>query len=207
MRVRHKPWAKDYLLSLPFHVDLDSFIFEKVFNDSYTKIAVEIGVGKGDYLKAMAEKYPDVFFFGIELNASVLAVAAQKLEEVKLPNVYICNADALLMLPKFLEKSVDYVILNHSDPWPKKRHEKRRLTHPKFLKEYIRILKKDALLLLKTDNDELAQYSLEMFRNEPFKTVEFNDNYLGDSDFDARTEYETKFSLKGVKIKRIIGRK
>ncbi|MFA5660144.1 MAG: tRNA (guanosine(46)-N7)-methyltransferase TrmB [Bacilli bacterium] len=207
MRVRHKPWARDYLTSLPFHIAADAFDFAKFKASHHGPIAIEIGVGKGDYLKAMAEKYPEITFFGIEINASVLAVAAQKIEVSSLRNIFICNADALILMPKFPSETIDYVILNHSDPWPKKRHEKRRLTYPLFLKEYYRILKKDAHLLFKTDNDDFAHYSYEMMNEGGYKEVTFDLDYRGGNAFDAKTEYETKFALKGVNIKRIVARK
>lgn len=207
MRVRHKPWAKDYLAGLPFCIDIDTFDFNSFISNQNTKIALEIGVGKGDFLKAMVFKYPDTFFLGVELNGSVLAVAAEKLEDNPPANFLITNADALLLLPKLPGGSLDYIILNHSDPWPKKRHEKRRLTYPTFVNEYFRVLKEGGELIIKTDNDGLAEYSLEVLQEYPFKSLDFNENYLGDAPFDAKTEYEYKFSLKGVKIKRIVGKK
>lgn len=207
MRVRHKPWAYDYLRTLPFYRDLDNFDFAAFIANSKHKIAIEIGVGKGDYLLAMAKKHEDIIFFGIELNASVLSVAAKKFEEAGLFNIFITNADALLLMPKLNDNSVDYIILNHSDPWPKKRHEKRRLTHPKFMSEYFRILKEGSAIYFKSDNDDLSNYTYEVMNTYPFIDITFNQDYSGDAPFDARTEYETKFTLKGVKIKRIVGKK
>ncbi len=207
MRVRHKPWAKDYLANLRFHRHLDSIDSNTFKTLSYTKIAFEVGVGKGDYLKAMVTKFPDVFFLGIELNASVLSVAAQKLEDVEADNFIISNADAMLLLPKIASNSVDYLILNHSDPWPKKRHEKRRLTYRTFMDEYFRILKPGGEILFKSDNDDFAEYSYEVMTSYPFSELTFNKDYKGDALFDALTEYESKFIVKGVKIKRIVGKK
>lgn len=206
MRVRHKPWAKDYLATLPFCLNIDTFDFKKQYANK-TPLALEIGVGKGDFLKAMIFKFPETTFLGVELNASVLAVAAEKLSESPPTNFNIINADALLLLPLIPDNAIDYIILNHSDPWPKKRHEKRRLTHPKFVDEYFRVLKKGGVLILKTDNDGLAEYSYDVLNNYPFKEINYNADYKGDAEFDAKTEYENKFTLKGVKIKRIVGKK
>lgn len=206
MRVRHKPWAKDYLATLPFCLNLEGFDFNKQYQNK-NPLALEIGVGKGDFLKAMIFKFPETTFLGVELNASVLAVAAEKLSESLPSNFNIINADALLLMPLIPDNSVDYIILNHSDPWPKKRHEKRRLTHPKFVNEYYRVLKKGGIIILKTDNDGLAEYSYDVLNNYPFKEITFNKDYKGDAHFDAKTEYENKFTLKGVKIKRIVGKK
>lgn len=207
MRVRHKPWARDYLDTLAFHKIVDMFSFSALPLGDFSEVAVEIGVGKGDFLLLMAEKYRDVFFIGVELNASVLSIAAQKLSDAKLNNVMIINGDALLLLPKIPQGTVDYVILNHSDPWPKKRHEKRRLTFPQFVDEYFRILKDGGALRFKSDNDEFSQYSADIINMYPFKSINFDINYDGSDNFDAQTEYEKKFRAKGVKIKRIIAKK
>ena len=207
MRVRHKPWAREYLMALPFHKTVDEFSFSDLPHDEFLQLALEIGVGKGDFLLLMAEKYPDVLFIGVELNASVLSVAAQKLSAAQLHNVLLINGDALLLLPKFPTQSVDYVILNHSDPWPKKRHEKRRLTFPHFVDEYFRVLKVDGALRFKSDNEAFSAYSANIIGTYPFTTMNVELNYDGNDEFDAQTEYERKFRAKGVKIKRIIAKK
>lgn len=207
MRVRHKPWAKDYLQSLSFHRFIDDFDFKVILKDNFKQFAVEIGVGKGDYLLLMAQKFPEIFFIGVELNASVCAVAAQKLATSNLPNILLVNSDALLLMPKIPQEAIDYVILNHSDPWPKKRHEKRRLTYPSFVDEYIRILKKGGQLIFKSDNDEFSAYSFGVLSNYAFNSLIFNRDYTGNAAFDAMTEYERKFRKKNVKIKRITAEK
>ncbi|MDY0214242.1 MAG: tRNA (guanosine(46)-N7)-methyltransferase TrmB [Bacilli bacterium] len=207
MRVRHKPWAKDYLLTLEMYLPTEELDIEQFLPTKKTKIALEIGMGKGDFLKEMVIKYPDVYFLGVEKNSSVLAVAAEKLLEVDTKNFNITNADALVLLPKVPKESVDYIILNHSDPWPKKRHEKRRLTYKTFMDEYFRVLKKGGYLLIKTDNDGLAEYTYEVISQYPYENIQFIKDYDVTSDFDAKTEYENKFTLKGVKIKRIVGKK
>lgn len=207
MRVRHKPWAKDFLASLPFHVSVDDFSIDTLKLNKQQKIAIEIGVGKGEFLKLMAVKFPDVFFIGVELNASVLSVAAEKFINVEFDNFILINGNALARLPKLPANIFDYIILNHSDPWPKKRHEKRRLTSKAFMDEYVRVLKADGDLLFKSDNDDFSHYSHAVFMTYPFKSVGYDENYDGSAPFDAETEYERKFRLKGVKIKRIIAKK
>ncbi len=207
MRVRYKPWAKDYLQTLAFHRFIDEFDFNTILSGNFKTIAVEIGVGKGDFLLLMAQKFPDIFFVGVELNVSVCAVAAQKLATSNLPNVLLVNGDALLLMPKIPPVAIDYVILNHSDPWPKKRHEKRRLTYPPFVDEYVRILKSGGQLIFKSDNDEFSDYSFEVLTNYTFNSLNFNRDYDGSASFDAMTEYERKFREKNVKIKRITAEK
>ena len=98
----------------------------------------------------------------------------------------------------------DGIFLNFSDPWPKKRHTKRRLTSPNFLKAYNKVLKMNKYIYLKTDNEGFFDYSLEQFLNAKFKLNYLNRDYKEDFDFDALTEYEEKFLNKGVKIKKMI---
>jgi len=155
----------------------------------------------------MASNYPEHFFIGIELNASVLSVAAQKLADANLNNVLILTGDVKYLLPKLSALSLNYIILNHSDPWPKKRHEKRRLTYSTLVNEYYKLLEEGGTLIFKTDNDDFADYSYISLSSVPFKELIFIKDYKGDYDFDAKTEYEHKFLNKGVKIKMIIGKK
>lgn len=205
MRSRFKPWAKDYLQGLPFYINRETFSVEQLFNqNSYNKFCLEIGPGKGDFIVGMAQKFPDHFFLAIEMDTSVLGVAAQKIENSGLTNIKIIDADALVLLPAFLPKTVDYIFLNHSDPWPKKRHEKRRLTSDRFLNEYQRVLKKGGSILFKTDNEHFAIYTVSQFNQTPFQLIDTTFDYDGSDEFDALTEYEHNFRLKNVKIKRMI---
>lgn len=206
MRVKFKPGAIDYLKSLAFHTHVDDFALSKI-KDINKPLVLEIGVGKGDYLLKMASNYPEHFFIGIELNASVLSVAAQKLADANLNNVLILTGDVKYLLPKLSALSLNYIILNHSDPWPKKRHEKRRLTYSTLVNEYYKLLEEGGTLIFKTDNDDFADYSYITLSSVPFKELIFIKDYKGDYDFDAKTEYEHKFLNKGVKIKMIIGKK
>ena len=108
------------------------------------------------------------------------------------------------MTPTIKDESIEGIFLNFSDPWPKKRHAKRRLTSNSFLLEYYRILKKGAQLIFKTDNYDLFTYSLEVINESPFKLVEANYNYDGKDEFDAITEYERNFRELGQPIYRLI---
>ena len=108
------------------------------------------------------------------------------------------------MTPTIKDESVEGIFLNFSDPWPKKRHAKRRLTSNSFLLEYYRILKKGAKLIFKTDNYDLFTYSLEVINESPFKLVEANYSYDGKDPFDACTEYEQSFRELGQPIYRLI---
>jgi len=174
----------------------------KIF-DNNNPIHLEIGVGKGDFIIGMAKKYPNINFIGVEVQDSVIVRAVKKLNKEDLPNVRLLNMDAN-KLNEIIDHEIDVLYLNFSDPWPKKRHHKRRLTSDSFLKEYERILKDDGKIIFKTDNEELFNFSIETFENNGFKIISKTNNYLGDDDFDACTEYEARFREKNMPIHRMV---
>ena len=157
-------------------------------------------MGKGDFISNMAKLNPDNVYIGIELSPQVLALAIKKLNRfeeengLSLKNLYFMSFDALKLLDYFSENQVDVLYLNFSDPWPKKRHTKRRLTYKDFLENYKKVLKKDGIIEFKTDNRGLFEYSLVSMQNFG---MEFIDVYLDlhkTEVFNVETEYEKKFS-------------
>lgn len=197
MRTKFKAWAEPYLNEHPeIGLTNDEISNLESFN-------LEIGTGKGDFLIKMAEKFPNKFFLGIEKNVTCSGIAGKKIAESQLNNAKIVWKDVTYIFPLIRDKSVSNIFLNFSDPWPKKRHYKRRLTSLNFLTEYKRILKNDGQLIFKTDNDDLFEYSVEMFQENGFKIIYKNVNYLGDDEFDATTEYEAFFRNENVSIKRM----
>ena len=199
MRTKYKPWAKPYLEE---HQEI-TLKEEEIKN--LDNFYLEIGSGKGDFLIQMASKNPNLFFLGIERNVTCAGFTAKKLVETELQNAKLLYADAERVSPLFKDGSVDIIFLNFSDPWPKKRHHKRRLTSDRFLKEYFRILKPSGKIIFKTDNVDLFEYSIEMFNENPNFKIEVVDNdYNGLDPFDAITEYEAFFREEGTKINRMV---
>ena len=123
-------------------------------------IHLELGMGRGDFIINMAKTYPNINFIGLELYASQMVMATEKLQSYKLPNLKLINADAR-ELDKFFGKEIDTIYLTFSEPWPKKIDEKKRFTHISYLKLYDKIFKKNKHIILKTDNKGLFAYSLE----------------------------------------------
>ncbi|MBO6262286.1 MAG: tRNA (guanosine(46)-N7)-methyltransferase TrmB [Bacilli bacterium] len=198
MRTKYKPWAKPYIeehteVMCPFDM-----------MNSYKDYYLEIGSGKGQFLVNMAKNHPDCFFIGMERNVTCAGFTAKKLVEQEINNAKLVYANAEQVLPLINEGSVNGIFLNFSDPWPKKRHAKRRLTSDSFLNQYLRILKKGAKLIFKTDNYDLFTYSLELLENSSFKLVEANYSYDGKDNFDEITEYEADFRSQGQPIYRLI---
>ena len=198
MRTKFKAWAEPFLNE---HTEI-SLSNEELSN--LTGFYLEIGSGKGDFLINMATKFIDKQFVGIEKNVSCSGITAKKMVEKEIKNAKLVYADAINVLPLLKDGSVKTIFLNFSDPWPKKRHHKRRLTSNIFLKEYLRVLPKGGRLIFKTDNLDLFNDSIEYFSNSEFKLISFSNNYMGDDEFDTQTEYEEFFRKEGTPINRVI---
>ena len=198
MRTKYKPWAKPYIEE---HVEvMCPFDMMNDYKDYY----LEIGSGKGQFLANMAKNHPDCFFIGMERNVTCAGFTAKKLVEQEVTNAKLAYANAEQVLPLINEGSVNGIFLNFSDPWPKKRHAKRRLTSDSFLNQYLRILKKGGKLIFKTDNYDLFTYSLEILEASSFKLIEANYSYDGKDPFEEITEYEADFRSLGQPIYRVI---
>ena len=198
MRTKFKAWAEPYVNEHPEVM----CPFDKL--NEQGSYYLEIGSGKGQFLLDMALKFPKLTFIGVERNVTCCGFTAKKLVENNITNAKLVFADAGQITPSINDASVDGIFLNFSDPWPKKRHSKRRLTSESFLAEYYRILKKGAKLIFKTDNYDLFTYSLEIISVSSFKLVEANYSYDGKDEFDATTEYEKSFREEGQPIYRLI---
>lgn len=198
MRTRYNPQANDII------ENFDRFIKDReklqgILNTD-KKICIEIGMGKGDFISNMAKLNPDNVYIGIELSPQVLALAIKKLNRfeeengISLKNLYFMSFDALKLLDYFSENQVDVLYLNFSDPWPKKRHTKRRLTYKDFLENYKKVLKKNGIIEFKTDNRGLFEYSLVSMQNFGMEFIEVYLDLHKTEVFNVETEYEKKFS-------------
>lgn len=206
VRARHKPWADDYLKEQKKYVISDPVEFKNNWSSVFSNdnpIHIEIGTGKGQFIMGMGEQLPTVNFVGIEVVKSILVSAVQKAEEQQPSNVKLVNYDAKDLREVFGDKEIDCIYLNFSDPWPKNRHEKRRLTHESFLAQYKQVLKKGGEIILKTDNQSLFEYSLVSFSKFGMILEEvLLDLHTHDDPTNVMTEYEEKFSAKGQPIYR-----
>ncbi len=172
--------------------------YNELFNNS-NKINLEIGMGKGDFIINMALKYPDINFIGLEKYDSVMLRAVEKLENTNIPNLKLILYDAN-NIDNIFDHEIDTIYLNFSDPWPKKRHEKRRLTSKLFLDKYDLIFKSNPHIIMKTDNINLFAYSLSSLSKDGYILDRVSlDLHLEDID-NIETEYEHKFSSNGIKI-------
>lgn len=172
--------------------------FNKLFNNN-NSINLEIGMGKGNFLIEMAKKYPDINFIGVERYESVIVRAVQKIEKEELNNIYLMNIDAK-DIDKIFNKEIDTLYLNFSDPWPKKKHEKRRLTSNIFLDKYDKIFVSNPHIIMKTDNINLFAYSLVSLSNHGYIFNKVSLDLTNEEVDNVLTEYESKFMSLEVKI-------
>lgn len=157
------------------------------------KVYLEIGCGKGQFITSLAKAHPDVFFIAMEVNLYVIYRVLEKKLEDNIDNLMIVLADAKYLETYIEGQKIDGLYLNFSDPWPKAKHHKRRLTYPSFLRLYLKLLKKEAFLQFRTDHLDLFTDSIDYI--EPyFKLFEVNYD-LEASDY--MTEYEEKKRLLG----------
>lgn len=206
MRLRNKPWAEEKLKKYPQFVVPDPEKWrghwQALFGNG-NPLHIEIGTGKGRFISEMAEQHPEINFLGIEKQPSVIVSALDKLIEKNSPNVKLLNADGARLREFFAKGDVGRIYLNFSDPWPKNRHEKRRLTYRTFLQLYEDILVDGGEIHLKTDNQGLFEYSLQSFSEYGLLLKNISlDLHRSDFSGNVMTEYEEKFSAQGQRIYR-----
>ena len=168
--------------------------WNKLFNND-NNIEIEIGTGKGKFIIEKALQNSNINVIGIEKYDSPLVSAVKKLEELDINNLRLICYDAFT-IDNIFDKEISKIYLNFSDPWPKKRHTKRRLTSSRFLEKYALIFKDTKMIEMKPDNDDLFDYSCESFSEYGYKIVSKDTNHISD----ITTEYEDKFRSIGKNI-------
>ena len=172
--------------------------WHEVFNND-NPIYLEIGMGKGKFLREHALKNPNINYIGIEKFDSVIVQAVEKIAPLNLINIKLINVDAEELLEIFNANEINKIFLNFSDPWPKNRHQKRRLTSEKFLALYEKVL--NGTIEMKTDNRNLFEYTLITLSEANYKLSEVKlDLYANLDEDNIQTEYEAKFVSKGMVI-------
>ena len=175
--------------------------WNKVFDNS-NEIHIEIGMGKGKFISEMALKNPNTNFIGIEKFDSVIARAINKLEEKEIPNLKLIRIDALELNDVF-KNEISRIYLNFSDPWPKSKHTKRRLTSKTFLNIYDNLFKDKKEVFLKTDNKNLFAYSIESLSEHGYIFQNVTLDLKNENIDNVTTEYEEKFMKKNITINRL----
>lgn len=206
MRLKHVKGAEEIIKKGIYYIENPKELksnWSKEFNNN-NPIYIEIGMGKGDFIIENALKYNNINFIGIEKFDSVIVRAIQKSNELELDNLKLIRMDAM-EIDEVFDKEIDRIYLNFSDPWPKERHTKRRLTSPIFLAKYDKIFKNNKNIIMKTDNNPLFEYSVESLTEYGYEMLDITrDLYKEDISDNIATEYEKKFVSKGISINRFI---
>lgn len=208
MRMKNKKWSIPFLNEhkeiVLYEVSYDNELLKDFIN--HQPLYLEIGTGKGDFILNMAKNNPNTHFIGIEKSITCLAITAKKIVNEDIKNVLLIADDVSKVFAYLPQGSIDKLFLNFSDPWPKKRHEKRRLTYKTFLDEYKKILKSNSEIIMKTDNIDLFNYSIESFTSNGFILEHVNFDYDGLDTNDVMTEYERFFRDEGTKINKLVAK-
>lgn len=209
MRLRNIKGAEEFIANSIYVIQQPQQYRGKwsTFFENENPLHIEIGMGKGKFIHALAEQNPHINYIGIEMYSSVLYRAIEKRQEVDLPNLFFIRMDARNLGDVFNRSEIDRIYLNFSDPWPKERHAKRRLTSPLFLEIYDAVLNPNGTVCFKTDNRSLFDYSLETIEEtSPWRVKDVTYDLHGSSYAagNVMTEYEEKFSSKGMPIHRLV---
>lgn len=212
MRLRNIPGADEAIADSPHCIQepmAEKGRWHLIFGNE-NPIHIEIGMGKGQFIMQLAKEHPDINYIGIERYSSVLLRALQKMEVEPLPNIRFLCMDASIITEVFDKEEVAKIYLNFSDPWPKERHAKRRLTSRQFFERYDKILAGNGVVEFKTDNDDLFAFSMEEVAEAGWTL----DAHTFDLHHDpvlnkgnVMTEYEEKFSSLGHPIHKLIARR
>lgn len=199
---RERIAADEYVVQSP---ETQKGLWHEFFGNDHP-IHIEVGMGKGRFILSLAAANPKINYIGIEKYSSVLIRALDKRPELETDNLVFIRLDAAAITDVFGKDEVSRIYLNFSDPWPKDRHAKRRLTSTLFLERYDQILTPDGEIQFKTDNTSLFDFSIGQIALAGWETREVNYNLHenGPAPGNIMTEYEEKFYKKGNPIHRLV---
>ena len=214
MRLRHKPWAEDYLKESPWVINTpeeQKGKWNELFGNS-NPLALEIGMGKGQFIEKHSKLHPEVNYIGIEKYPSVQVISIQRLERTtnteETKNLRFLSVNAENLKEYFAKEEVDQIYINFPDPWPKARHDKRRLLYRNFLAKYWDVLKEGGVVEFKTDQQPLYEFALEELEEFKKFNIIYKTEDLHSEETDiVTTEYEEKFVSMGNPIYKITFKK
>lgn len=205
MRMRHKPWALPEMKQDPTFFE-DPFDMKGKWQAEFgnnAPIELEIGCGKGEFIRKAAKRHPERNYIAMDLKNEVLVYALRKISDEELTNVRVISMKADDLDRVFAQNEIAKIYINFANPWPKAGHHKRRLTHTRFLALYRLITQPDSVIEFKTDDEELYLTSLEYFPQAGYEVLFHTDELPADHPDNIQTEYEIKFRTFGMPIYRI----
>ena len=212
MRIRRKIWAEKELEEAEFYIDHPEIDYKNTWRNRFPNpkhpLHIEIGCGKGIFMATLASQNPNINYIAIDMIEAMLGVSKRNIEQAyqnsEVNNLYLIRANAERILECFGEEDkVNRIYINFCNPWPRKKHKKRRLTHIRQLENYKQFLEKGAEIYFKTDNDELFEESLEYFKEAGFQEIKKSYDLHSEPIFEhnIETEHEKMFTQAGIKIK------
>lgn len=215
MRIRRKKWAREELDNSKFYIDKPEEFKgtwkEKFKNDK--PLHIELGCGKGLFISSLASKHKENNYIAVDMIEAMLGLSKRNIELAynnEYPeNLFLIRANVEQISNVFSkEDKVERIYINFCNPWPKKKHNKKRLTHPRQLNQYKEFLTKDGKIYFKTDSDELFEASLEYFKESEYTIIAKTYDLHKDNIFEENiiTEHEKMFSDEGIKIKALIAK-
>ena len=211
MRLRNKPWAAPLIAANPDLISVRPVDMAGKWQDKFSQqqpLYLEVGSGKGQFIIEMAKAHPDRNYIALEIQEVAIAYILRKQVALQLPNLHLVLGDGADLTDYFAPAEVAGLFLNFSDPWPKSRHEKRRLTYRHFLQQYQAIMAPNGILQFKTDNQGLFEFSLVSMNNYGmvFDLVALDLHHDPRVTDNIETEYEHKFSSQGGRIYELVAR-
>lgn len=216
MRIRRKPWAKEELEKSSFYIDkpeVNQNNWKKMFKTNNSKLYVEFGCGKGTFISNLAYNHKDINYIAVDMIEAMLGLSKRNIENKyqneKVDNLLLIRANIEQISNVFgREDVINRIYINFCNPWPKAKHKKRRLTHPRQLEQYKTFLEKNGEIYFKTDDDELFEDSLDYFKQCGFELVKKTYDLHNEPIFEENivTEHEDMFSKEGIKIKALIAK-
>lgn len=211
MRLRNKPWAAPLIKAHPEYIAVRPEGMQGRWQERFDQVRplqLEVGSGKGQFIIAMAQAHPDINFIALEIQEVAVAYILRKQVALQLPNLQLILGDGAALTDYFAPAEISAVYLNFSDPWPKTKHEKRRLTYRSFLAEDQAILQQKGRVQFKTDNQGFFEYSLVSMNNfgMVFDLVALDLHHDARVTDNIETEYEHKFASRGGRIYELVAR-
>jgi len=217
MRIRRKKWAATELENCKFYIN-DPNIFYNTWNKKFNNsnpIHIELGCGKGQFISKLASNNIDTNYIAVDMIEAMLGLSKRNIEKeyneknIDFSNIFLIRSNVEYISKVFgNEDRIDRIYINFCNPWPRGKHNKRRLTHPRQLEQYKLFMNEEASIYFKTDDDALFEDSISYFKNSNFEIIKLTYDLASEDIFEGniKTEHEMMFESQGIKIKALIAK-